>query len=294
MAAAFDELDLPDLEKHLFTTLYLDVSIPALEAHTRFGLKVAPSEHQQIFDSVDKLVKGLFKELDVVSLGGLECQRDYLGLRDRAARSFQEWQDIVDEWKGSLLTRLEDLGKELVELRKNDHHMRQILDEKEATIAELNHEKRKLKRDLRNARRSIGDKVTVTPGGSSVMGFFAKTFSNKMSQESLTDGRSSIADTVKAGISSVPFLRKLSSQDVGVTGILPGEVGDVLQDTGGLSEEEGSPASPASLRSHSMEMSDAAVQADAKGVAVSHVGIQCYLRSYDFNSAILTHRRSIG
>ena len=36
---------------------------------------------------------------------GLECQRDYLGLRDRAARSFQEWQDIVDEWKGSLLTR---------------------------------------------------------------------------------------------------------------------------------------------------------------------------------------------
>eukprot|EP00435_Cladocopium_sp_Y103_P022021 s1853_g5.t1 len=61
----------PDLEKHLFTTLYLDVSIPALEAHTRFGLKVAPSEHQQIFDSVDKLVKGLFKELDVVSLGGV-------------------------------------------------------------------------------------------------------------------------------------------------------------------------------------------------------------------------------
>ena len=104
--------------RHLFTTLYLDVSIPALEAHTRpgdvwmkswnswttttttasysqfqpvfvdvhglkmfpfqkggsvlrFGLKVAPSEHQQIFDSVDKLVKGLFKELDVVSLGGV-------------------------------------------------------------------------------------------------------------------------------------------------------------------------------------------------------------------------------
>jgi hypothetical protein len=44
---------------------------------------------------------------------------------------------------------------------------------------------------------------------------------------------------VKAGISSVPFLRKLSSQDVGVTGILPGEVGDVLQDTGGLSEDCG-------------------------------------------------------
>lgn len=288
---AFDELDLPDLEKHLFTTLYLDVSIPALEAHTRFGLKVAPSEHQQIFDSVDKLVKGLFKELDVVSLGGLECQRDYLGLRDRVARSFQEWQDIVDEWKGSLLTRLEDLGNELVELRKNDHHMRQMLDEKEATIAELNHEKRKLKRDLRNARRWVGDKVTApaTPGGSSVMGFFAKTFSSKMSQESVGD-RSSMADTVKAGISSVPFLRKLSSQEVGITSILPGEVGDVLQDTS-LSEE----GSPASLRSHhSVEMFDAAVQADAKGVAVSHVGIQCYLRSYDFNSATLKQRRSIS
>eukprot|EP00435_Cladocopium_sp_Y103_P049122 s563_g14.t1 len=220
-----------------------------------------------------------------------ECQRDYLGLRDRVARSFQEWQDIVDEWKGSLLTRLEDLGKELVEMRKNDHHMRQMLDEKEATIAELNHEKRKLKRDLRSARKS-GDKVNATPGaGSSVMGFFAKTFSNQMSKDSLADGRSSIADTVKAGISSVPFLRKLSSHEVsGVTGIVPGEVGDVLQDTS-LSEEEGSQASLPSH--HSMETSDAAVQADAKGVAVSHVGIQCYLRSYDFNSAV-THRRSIS
>ena len=67
---------------------------------------------------------------DFCWLTGPEVQRDYLGLRDRVASNFQEWQEIVDEWKGSLLRRLEDLGKELVELRKNDHHLRQILEEK--------------------------------------------------------------------------------------------------------------------------------------------------------------------
>ena len=43
----------------------------------RFGLKLAPSEHQQVFDSVDMLVKGLFKELDVVSLGGTLSYCDF-------------------------------------------------------------------------------------------------------------------------------------------------------------------------------------------------------------------------
>lgn len=284
--AVFDELDLPDLEKHLFTTLYLDVSIPALGAHTRFGLKLAPSEHQQVFDSVDMLVKGLLKELDVVSLGGPEFEREYLDVRDRAAASFQEWQEIVDEWKKGLLTRLEDLGNELVELRKKDRQMRQMMDEKEAMVVELQDEKRKLKRELRNARRE----KNAAPGtpGSSVMGFFAKTLGTQMSKESLGEGRSSISDTVKAGISSVPFLRSMASREV--SGILPGQTGDVLQDTA-LSEE----GSQASLPSHhSVDVADAAVQASAKGKKMSHVGIQCYMRSYDFNSAAnLIHRRSI-
>lgn len=43
----------------------------------RFGLKLAPSEHQQVFDSVDMLVKGLLKELDVVSLGGTLSYCDF-------------------------------------------------------------------------------------------------------------------------------------------------------------------------------------------------------------------------
>ena len=34
---------------------------------------------------------------------------------------------------------------------------------------------------------------------------------------------------VKAGISSVPFLRSMASREV--SGILPGQTGDVLQDT---------------------------------------------------------------
>lgn len=36
---------------------------------------------------------------------GPEFEREYLDVRDRAAASFQEWQEIVDEWKKSLLTR---------------------------------------------------------------------------------------------------------------------------------------------------------------------------------------------
>ena len=163
--------------RHLFTTLYLDVSIPALEAHTRpvfvdvfvdvsvsnfpwlngnihsmvigmvvytlyqhlvivffnrngnlpltyqvlppgcvfrpfkgwvisgptapwlqltrFGLKVAPSEHQQIFDSVDKLVKGLFKELDVVSLGGVSTFKKPSKLSSR--RQVGWWAEMEKE-----------------------------------------------------------------------------------------------------------------------------------------------------------------------------------------------------
>lgn len=92
---------------------------------------------------------------------GPEFEREYLDVRDRAAASFQEWQEIVDEWKKGLLTRrilfcsqdgmcvfsinfpvlivlfvdlrrLEDLGNELVELRKKDRQMRQMMDEKVA------------------------------------------------------------------------------------------------------------------------------------------------------------------
>lgn len=238
--------------RHLFTTLYLDVSIPALGAHTRqrkrmdhlWRWRFVVYGYQMILDDMDidgwnrwwkvkacyesSLTKHLphrfaltglvwswhllnisrfsilwicwwrdfsrswmwFRSVApcriVISISGAlhflfsylfipsiwilyinrmnEFEREYLDVRDRAAASFQEWQEIVDEWKKGLLTRrilfcsqdgmcvfsiifpflfvlfvdlrrLEDLGNELVELRKKDRQMRQMMDEKVALKA---------------------------------------------------------------------------------------------------------------------------------------------------------------
>lgn len=71
-------------------------------------------------------------------------------------------------------------------------------------------------------------------------------------------------------------------------GLLPGQVGDDL----GVMEEEDEDKTLKALRPM-LDLADAGVQADAKGVEVCHVGIQCFLRdSYDHDSSRAKPRRS--
>ncbi|CAK9072098.1 unnamed protein product [Durusdinium trenchii] len=194
MATGFDDLDLPMLDKHLFTMLNLDVTLPAVGAHRSFGFKLRPSEHQHVFDVLEKFLQNLFQELDLVTSGGPDLQRDYLGVRDRAAASMDEWQGLVDDWKGSLLTRLGDLGNELTEVKKSETRLRQLLEQKEAELSEIREESRSLKKDLMRVRRrcseerleklGLNDQGGSTPStpSTSVIGFFAKTLGKGMSK----------------------------------------------------------------------------------------------------------------
>eukprot|EP00913_Durusdinium_trenchii_P021924 g20601.t1 len=99
-----------------------------------------PSEHQQVFDVLEKFLNGLLEEIDLVTCSSPDLQRDYMGIRDRVAASMDEWQSLVDDWKGSLLTRMGDLGDELMAAKKSETRLRQLLEEKEAELKELQEE----------------------------------------------------------------------------------------------------------------------------------------------------------
>ncbi|CAK9072094.1 unnamed protein product, partial [Durusdinium trenchii] len=278
MATGFDDLDLPMLDKHLFTMLNLDVTLPAVGAHRSFGFKLRPSEHQHVFDVLEKFLQNLFQELDLVTSGGPDLQRDYLGVRDRAAASMDEWQGLVDDWKGSLLTRLGDLGNELTEVKKSETRLRQLLEQKEAELSEIREESRSLKKDLMRVRRrcseerleklGLNDQGGSTPStpSTSVIGFFAKTLGKGMSKEGSFDlvNREGLlwlllsssfvsrcgVDWYKNNMKmdsrpsiAVRAMRSMASREI--QGILPGEVGDTL-DT--MSEDDNLPPSPRRVR----------------------------------------------
>mmetsp|Transcript_133059 Transcript_133059/g.315383 ORF Transcript_133059/g.315383 Transcript_133059/m.315383 type:complete len:286 (+) Transcript_133059:66-923(+) len=268
------------MEVQPFTTLYLDVSIPALRAHKRFGLKLRPAQHELVFDALDKMMSSL----DLASEGSSECQREFLLIRDQAVADFKEWQELVDEWKGGLLTRLSELGNELDELRGRERCLRQQSAQKDTFIAELRQEQRHLQKDLRRARateelRGHAANGAPGPGITGVAAFLTK-LRRRDSKESLglenEEARFSLAGTVKAGLSAMPFVRKSNSQVHVVKGVIPT---DSLPGTASDEEQEEQILSNPAYA----DVSDAAVQADFEsGSATCHVGTQCYLPDNDF------------
>lgn len=304
MAPDFQDDDLPARERDAFTAIYVDVSIPALHERSRISLKMRPSTATQVFNALAKMEETLFEELgsEVASVESADFKREFCTMREKAVASMREWQGFVEDWKGSLLTRLQDVGHELDRARAREATLKHRLQEKEAQVTTLLKEKRMLKRQLKTegARRKYlceqaiqGQRDQVGPKG------LLSKLTRRDSKESValdpadedpkssSSKRFSLSDTVKAGISSIAMLTRQNSLDV--QGILPGQATAAeLSEEEDEGEEDLFEEAPVPK-----ELRDSSAQACAKDVAVAHVGVQCVLRETCDFSSLMTASRSL-
>mmetsp|Transcript_56570 Transcript_56570/g.132766 ORF Transcript_56570/g.132766 Transcript_56570/m.132766 type:complete len:326 (-) Transcript_56570:30-1007(-) len=306
MAPDFQDDDLPARGRDAFTAIYVDVSIPALHQRSRISLKMRPSTATQVFNALAKMEETLFEELgsEVASVESADFKREFCTMRERAVASLGEWQSFVEDWKTSLLTRLQDVGLELDAARRQEATLKHRLQEKETQVTRLLREKRMLKRQLKTdcaRRKYLCEQAIQGQRDQAGKGFLSK-LNRRDSKESLTleaaddplqdfkrsgSKRFSISDTVKAGISSIAMLTRQNSVDV--QGILPGQA-----TAAEISEEEDEEEEDLFEEAPvPKELRDSSAQACAKDVAVAHVGVQCVLRETCDFSSLMTASRSL-
>eukprot|EP00439_Symbiodinium_sp_Y106_P053858 s4915_g7.t1 len=327
MAPDFQDDDLPARGRDAFTAIYVDVSIPALHQRSRISLKMRPSTATQVFNALAKMEETLFEELgsEVASVESADFKREFCTMRERAVASLGEWQSFVEDWKTSLLTRLQDVGLELDAARRQEATLKHRLQEKDG-CAELRKSSSEAPPFLQRRRRRkyLCEQAIQGQRDQAGKGFLSK-LNRRDSKESLTleaaddplqedledlllqvgkrcntfaaqdfkrsgSKRFSISDTVKAGISSIAMLTRQNSVDV--QGILPGQA-----TAAEISEEEDEEEEPREDLFEEApvpkELRDSSAQACAKDVAVAHVGVQCVLRETCDFSSLMTASRSL-
>lgn len=116
-----------------FTPLYLQFHVPALRISTKLTFKLKPEGSKHIFKAIEDVVLTFTDNLrdDLASIDQNQILQEFATMSERAVQSLEEWQEFVDEWKATLISRLSELHKQV--LSSNEKALAAQASEKEVS-----------------------------------------------------------------------------------------------------------------------------------------------------------------
>jgi hypothetical protein len=111
----------------------LQFHVPALRISTKLTFKLKPEGSKHIFKAIEDVVLTFTDNLrdDLASIDQNQILQEFATMNERAVQSLEEWQEFVDEWKATLISRLSELHKQV--LSSNEKALAAQASEKEVS-----------------------------------------------------------------------------------------------------------------------------------------------------------------